>query len=87
MKRQGEKKGLGPDQLRMKRKRDPDDGKSTIYADDSSILTSGSTWNQLELRMHSSLRPLFNNMKAIRLKVTQDKTKYIIIASNQLRQA
>ena len=61
-----ERTGVGPDQLRVKRKRDPDDGKSTIYADDSSILTSGVTWNQLEVRMHSSLRPTFDNMKASR---------------------
>ena len=54
-----ERTGVGPDQLRVKRKRDPDDGKSTIYADDSSILTSGVTWNQLEVRMHSLLRPTF----------------------------
>ena len=82
-----ERTGVGPDQLRMKSNRDPDDGKSTIYADDSSILTSGSTWNQLEHRMHSSLRPTFNNMNASRLKVTEDKTQYIIIESNQKRQA
>ena len=82
-----ERTGVGPDQLRVKRKRGPDDGKSTIYADDSSILTSGSTWNQLEDRMHNSLKPTFSNMKASRLKVNEDKTQYIIIASNQRRMA
>ena len=82
-----ERTGVGPDQLRVKKKRDPDDGKSTIYADDSSILTSGSTWTQLEGRMHSSLRPTFNNMKASRLKVNEGKTEYILIASNQRRLA
>ena len=78
-----ERTGVGPDQLRVKRRRDPDDGKSTIYADDSSILNSGMTWNQLETRMHSSLRPTFDNMKAIRLKVNEDKTQFIVIASHQ----
>ena len=82
-----ERTGVGPDQLRVKRRRDPDDGKSTIYADDSSILASGVTWNQLEVRMHSSLRPTFENMKASRLKVNEDKTEFIIIASNQRRLA
>ena len=73
--------------MRMKRRRDPDDGKSTIYADDSSILTSGVTWNQLEVRMHSSLRPTFDNMKASRLKVNEGKTEYIIISSSQRKLA
>ena len=71
----------------MKRRRDPDDGRSTIYADDSSILNSGATWSQLESRMHSSLRPTFDNMKASRLKVNEDKTEYIIITSHQKRLA
>ena len=78
-----ERTGIGPDQLRMKRRRDPDDGKSIIYADDSSILTSGMIWNQLEVRIHSSLRPTFDNMKASRLKVNKDKTEFIVITSHQ----
>ena len=84
---QRERTGVGPDQLRVKRRRDPDDGKSTIYADDSSIINSGITWKQLEIKMHSSLKPTFENMKASRLKVNEDKTEYIIIASNQRRLA
>ena len=82
-----ERTGVGPDQLRVKKRRDPDDGKSTLYADDNSILNSGATWNQLESRMHSSLRPTFNNMKASRLKINEDKTQFIIIASHQRRLA
>ena len=82
-----ERTGVGPDQLRAKKRRDPDDGKSTIYADDSSILSSGTTWKQLESRMHSSLRPTFDNMKASRLKVNENKTQFIVIASHQRRLA
>ena len=58
-----------------------------MVADDSSILNSGETWNQLEIRMHSTLRPTFDNMKASRLKVNEDKTDYITIASHQKRLA
>ena len=69
-----ERTGVGPDQLRMKKRRDPDDGKSTVYADDSTLLNSGVSWRQLETRMHSSLKPTFENMKASRLKGNEDKT-------------
>ena len=53
----------------------------------ASILASGVTWNQVEARMHSSLRPTFDNMKASRLKVNEDKTQFIVLASHQRRLA
>ena len=37
--------------------------------------------------MKHTLHPVFENMKASRLKVNEDKTKLIIIASNQKRRA
>ena len=37
--------------------------------------------------MHSSLRPTFDNMKASRLKVNENKTQFIVLASHQRRLA
>ena len=83
----GERTGIGPDQLRIKTQKDPHDGQAELYADDSTARNSGKTWEETEGRMKSTLRPVFENMKAARLKVNEDKTKLLVIASNQKRRA
>ena len=82
-----EKTTIGPDQLRVKIREDPHDGRAELYADDSTASASGRTWEEAKGKMNSTLRPVFENMKAARLKVNKDKTKLLIITSNQKRRA
>ena len=78
---------IGPDQLRVKIREDPHDGRAQLYADDSTASASGRTWEEAKGKMNSTLRHVFENMKAARLKVNKDKTKLLIITSNQKRRA
>ena len=82
-----ERTEIGPDQLRIKTQQDPHDGRAELYADDSTASAAGTTWEELKRRMIRTLRPVFENMKAARLKVNEDKTKLLIIASHQKRRA
>ena len=82
-----EKTEIGPDQLRVKTRQDPHDGRAELYADDSTASASGKTWEETKRKMGSTLQPVFENMKAARLKVNEDKTKLLVIASNQKRRA
>ena len=82
-----ERTGVGPDRLRVKAHRDPDDGMSTLYADDAATRDSASTWEELETRMEDSLTRMCGNMVGSRLKVNPDKTDFIILASPAKRMA
>ena len=78
---------IGPDQLRVKIREDPHDGRPELYADDSTASASGRTWEEAKGKMNSTLQHVFENMKAARLKVNREKTKLLIIKSYQKRRA
>ena len=82
-----ERTGVGPNQLRVKKKQEPHDGRAELYADDSTARASGKTWDDVKANITRTIKPVFQNMKAARLKVNEDKTKLLIIASNQKRRA
>ena len=58
-----------------------------MYADDSRARASGKTWEETEAKMKGTLKPVNENMKEARLKVNEDKTKLLTIASNLKRRA
>ena len=78
---------VGPAQLRIKRNQEPHDGLAEVYADDSTASAAGKTWEEVKVKITRTIRPVFDNMKSARLKVNQDKTKLLLIASNQKRRA
>ena len=83
----GERTEVGPDQLRVKKNQEPHDGRAELYADDSTASAAGITWEEVKAKITRTIRPVFENMKSARLKVNEDKTKLLLIASNQKRRA
>ena len=75
---------VGPNQLQIKKNQEPHDGRAELYADDSTARVSGKTWEEVKANITRTIRP---DMQEARLKVNEDKTKLLIIASNQKRRA
>ena len=83
----GARTEVGPNQLRVKKNQEPHDGRAELYVDDSTARASGKMWEEVKAKITRILKPVFLNMKAARLKVNEDKTKLLLITSNQKRRA
>ena len=58
---------------------------TTIYADDTQSRTPAKTIKELELRNSTGLTKICNEMKKLRLKVNEDKTTYLVLATQGRR--
>ena len=74
---QGRKK----DCLRQKLKEEPADVITTIFADDTQSRASAKTKAELERRNSEGLTKICQELKAMRLKVNEGKTAYMVLAS------
>ena len=68
------------DRLKTKEKEEAEDVLTTIYADDTQSRASAKTKIELERRNSRGLKRVCEELKALRLKVNEDKTTYMIIA-------
>ena len=73
------------DVLKQKVVEEDGDVLTTIYADDTQIRTSAKTLRELELRNSRGLTRICEEMKSLRLKVNEDKTTYLVLASQGRR--
>ena len=73
------------DQLKTKEKEEDNDVLTTIYADDTQSRTSAKTKKELEQRNSSGLTRVCEELKKLRLKVNEDKTTYMILATQGRR--
>ena len=79
-----ERTGVGDrlgDSLKQKLKEDPDDVVTTIFADDTQSRASARTKAELERRNSEGLTKICRELKAMRLKVNEGKTTYMVLAS------
>ena len=60
---------------------DPSDVVTTIFADDTQSRAAGKTKTELEKRNSEGLTKICNELKAMRLKVNEGKTTYMVLAS------
>ena len=82
--RSGGEEGVG-DQLRTKENEEAEDVLTTIYADDTQSRASAKTKEELERRNSRGLTRVCEELKALRLKVNEDKTTYMILATQGRR--
>ena len=75
----------GQDRLKQKVVEEDGDVLTTIYADDTQSRTSAKTLRELELRNSRGLTRICEEMKSLRLKVNEDKTTYLVLASQGRR--
>ena len=73
------------DGLRQRMEEDPRDLITTIYADDTQSRTAAKTLLDLERRNGEGLTKVCNELKSLRLKVNEDKTVYMVIATPGIR--
>ena len=67
--------------LRQKLKEDPADVITTIFAEDTQSRASAKTKGELEKRNSEGLTKICRELKAMRLKVNEGKTAYMVLAS------
>ena len=73
--------GRKKDCLMQKMKEDPADVITTIFADDTQSRASARTKAELERRNSEGLTIIFKELKAMRLKVNEGKTSYMVLTS------
>ena len=73
------------DTLKTKEKNEAEDVLTTIYADDTQSRASAKTKKELEERNSRGLTKVCEQLKALRLKVNEDKTTYMILATQGRR--
>ena len=73
------------DRLLQKTTEEDGDVLTTIYADDTQSRTSAKTKEELERRNSLGLTNICKEMKALRLKVNEDKTTYMVLATQGRR--
>ena len=76
---------LEHDVLKQKIVEEDGDVLTTIYADDTQSRTSAKTLQELERRNGIGLTRICEEMKSLRLKVNEDKTTYLVIATQGRR--
>ena len=64
---------------------DDEDVLTTIYADDTQSRTSARSLKELERRNSVGLTKICKEMKSLRLKVNEDKTTYLVLATQGRR--
>ena len=69
------------DCLKQKRREDQSDVVTTIFADDTQSRASAKTKAELERRNSEGLTKICSQLKAMRLKVNEGKTTYMVLAS------
>ena len=73
------------DGLRERTVEDPKDLITTIYADDTQSRAAAKTLEELEKRNGEGLTKVCNQLKSLRLKVNEDKTVYMVLATQGIR--
>ena len=73
------------DTLKTKEKNEAEDVLTTIYANDSKSRASAKTKKELEERNSRGLTKVCEQLTALRLKVNEDKTTYMILATQGRR--
>ena len=77
--------GGSSDRLKTKETEEAEDVLTTIYADDTQSRASAKTKEELERRNSRGLTKVCKELKALRLKVNEDKTTYMILATQGRR--
>ena len=81
-----ERTGSGEeDFLHQKIVEEEEDVLTTIYADDTQSRASAKTLKELERRNSIGLTKICEEMKSLRLKVNEDKTTYLVLATQGRR--
>ena len=73
------------DKLIQKMREEDEDVITSIYADDSQSRTSAKTKRELEIRNSRGLTVICKELKALRLKVNEDKTTYMVLGTQGRR--
>ena len=73
------------DKLKQKVKEDDEDVQTSIYADDTQSRAAAKTLVELERRNSIGLTKICTEMKSLRLKVNEDKTTYMVLATQGRR--
>ena len=73
------------DTLKQKTQEEDEDVYTSIYADDTQSRASAKTLDELERRNSNGLTKICMEMKALRLKVNEDKTTYMVLATQGRR--
>ena len=73
------------DKLSYRKEKDEKDVVTTIYADDTQSRASAKTLKELERRNGEGVTRVCKALKALRLKVNETKTTYMIIATQGIR--
>ena len=73
------------DCLKQKIVDDDEDVLTTIYADDTQSRTSAKTLKELERKNNIGLTKICKEIKSLRLKVNEDKTTYLVLATQGRR--
>ena len=76
----GEREGI-----RQKLEEDPEDLITTIYADDTQSRAASKTLQELEKRNGEGLTKVCKELKSLRLKVNEDKTVYMVLATQGIK--
>ena len=71
--------------LKQKTQEEDEDVYTSIYADDTQSRASAKTLDELERRNSNGLTKICTEMKALRLKVNEDKTTYMVLATQGRR--
>ena len=77
--------GTEEDSLKYRRVEDERDVVTTIYADDTQSRASARTLKELEKRNGEGVTRVCRALKAMRLKVNESKTTYMIMATQGIR--
>ena len=77
--------GLG-DRLLQKQQQEEGDVVTTVYADDTQSRTSAKTKQELERRNSRGLTAICRELKNLRMKVNEDKTTYMVLATRGRRE-
>ena len=73
------------DSLEFKMNEDEKDVITTIYADDTQSRAAAKTLEELETRNSEGLTKVCQELKALRLKVNEGKTTYMVLATQGIR--
>ena len=73
------------DRLRQRLEEDPRDVITTMYADDTQSRAASKDLKELEERNGKGITRVCNELKALRLKVNEDKTVYMVLTTPGIR--
>ena len=73
------------DELKQKKTEEVGDVVTSIYADDTQSRTSAKTKQELEMKNSRGLTVICRELKALRLKVNEDKTTYMVLGTQGRR--